>query len=54
VTTIIVLGNIGSTQRGLVLLDTSNTLQNFLNVYQTSSGEVKLACLRSLSCFFDV
>ncbi|CAG8468671.1 6199_t:CDS:10 [Paraglomus occultum] len=54
ITTVIVLGNIGSTQRGLVLLDASNTLQNFLNVYHASSGEVKLACLRSLSCFFDV
>ena len=52
-----VIGVIGSNPRGLKLLKSSvssNILGNFMNLYHNSVGDIKIACLQTISCLFGV
>ncbi|RIA97789.1 26S proteasome non-ATPase regulatory subunit 5 [Glomus cerebriforme] len=57
ITTINIIGVIGSNPRGLKLLSgsvTPNILGNFMDLYHHSVGDVKIACLQTISCLLGV
>jgi len=57
ITTINIIGVIGSNPRGLKLLNASVTpsiLGNFMDLCHHSVGDVKIACLQTISCLFGV
>ncbi|CAI2161932.1 15845_t:CDS:10 [Funneliformis geosporum] len=57
INTINIIGVFGSNPRGLKLLNASvspNILSNFMDLYHNSVGDVKIACLQSISCLLGV
>ncbi|CAB4378858.1 unnamed protein product [Rhizophagus irregularis] len=52
ITTINIIGVIGSNPRGLKLLNASVALGNFMDLYQHSAGDIKIVCLQTISCLF--
>ncbi|CAG8510377.1 4399_t:CDS:10 [Funneliformis caledonium] len=57
INTINIIGVIGSNPRGLKLLNSSvspKILCKFLDLYHSSAGDVKIACLQSISCLLGV
>ncbi|GBC09577.1 hypothetical protein RclHR1_00090011 [Rhizophagus clarus] len=57
ITTINIIGVIGSNPRGLKLLNADETpdiLGNFMDLYHHSAGDIKMACLQTISCLFGV
>ncbi|CAG8472566.1 26439_t:CDS:10 [Racocetra persica] len=57
ITSIHIIGVIGHKEYGLKLLYSSvspNLLGDFMDLYHSSSGDVKLACLQTISCLLGV
>ncbi|CAG8617883.1 13141_t:CDS:10 [Dentiscutata erythropus] len=57
ITSIHIIGVIGHKERGLKLLYSSaspNLLGDFMDLYHSSSSDVKLACLQTISCLLGV
>ncbi|CAG8482743.1 6173_t:CDS:10, partial [Cetraspora pellucida] len=57
ITSIHIIGVIGHNEHGLKLLSSSvspNSLGDFMDLYNGSSGDVKLACLQTISCLLGV
>jgi len=55
ITTINVIGVIGSNPRGIKLLKfgvSPNILNKFMDLYHNSVGDIKIACLQTISCLF--
>lgn len=50
---LIAIGNFGSTPEGLCFLSTTSLLEKACKFMSTATGDLKLSCLKTLSCLFD-